>query len=637
VLRGVPADKLGLDFWRPGYAQRSAQPDPRAAGAGDWVVRLTPTTSLAFTGSAKLADGTPLGEKPIELWVKDRQGGSDMIRATTDAEGRFQAALNHPGPFSGEAWTEDRRWQVVVNERFHPELRRRWRATFDALRPGTSVDLRFQNEGHIEVQVQPAQSLPEGDELAVMLHMGCPPDGRWEQADAQKLGPSGGVVRFQSLAPGTYKVRVFLAHAEGMSWEKSVVLSEKEQPLAARLVFPLPRISYGDAKLAVVDGQGGPVPRARGAWYAPGGQSGSFEVHAGRAELKRVSAETVLVRVSARDDAGEFRRDIHSGQVTDLGTLVLQPRQAADVKGRVLYEDGTPVLGACLEFGKPVGADGTFEATLPQTADTLGVDLSRAPAWLESSPAASAGSPHDFFRWSRYFVDTALVRVSLKPGQTVTRDVTIDRKRRRTLTVAWRGEQPQGCAILAFVERDGQGHRRGAYLGLKEATPVSMPDLPDGQGLLVLSGSDYLGYATLMPGPQTLTFDRARAGSIVGRVLRADKSPAARVRLTLKPDPAADDTARGPVIPCVSPLPMIAGTPTAEDGTFRFPAVGEGTYALATLNSDNPARLVVSVKPGVEARVELISDAASEGPPPLRDVKHASPEAPSTSSRGLDE
>ena len=252
AITGVPPDQLHLDFWRPGYAMITTAPTPQEAASGEWTVRLIPNSALGFSGVARLADGKPLAGRQIEFWLKNSEGrSSSIVRATTDDEGRFEATLDGAGPFHGDVWTKDQTWQVVVNNRFHPELNRRWRASVADLRPGGEVTLTFANDHAIEVHVEPDGKLPDGMTMAAILQMGNPPDGRWQQADANTLrDPAGGVVRFEQLSPGDYTVRVFAADNEGLGWEKNITIADSGSQPVAKVAFRLPRLETGSAKLA---------------------------------------------------------------------------------------------------------------------------------------------------------------------------------------------------------------------------------------------------------------------------------------------------------------------------------------------------------------------------------------------------
>jgi hypothetical protein len=79
-----------------------------------------------------------------------------------------------------------------------------------------------------------------------------------------------------------------------------------------------------------------------------------------------------------------------------------------------------------------------------------------------------------------------------------------------------------------------QAYRRSGFAAFTDKGDV-LPNVPDGSGTVILHGRDYCGTRPLALGDQTVRFDPAQSGKITGRVVRADKSPAARVRVTLSP------------------------------------------------------------------------------------------------------
>ena len=189
----------------------------------------------------------------------------------------------------------DRKWSVVVSNRFRPEVVRQWRTPVRGIRPGGELELTFRNDLAIEADVRPAGKLPEGVQLATLLYMDGiymvgPTHGRLEQADAQLVASTGGVVRFEHLADGRYLVRLFAANNESLGWERPVDLAGDGKDVVAKVAFPLPRLETGAAKLRVVDEAGQPVRDAKGNWYGLAASSGEFKVRDGVAEISGVLA-----------------------------------------------------------------------------------------------------------------------------------------------------------------------------------------------------------------------------------------------------------------------------------------------------------------------------------------------------------
>ena len=240
----------------------------------------------------------------------------------------------------------------------------------------------------------------------------------------------------------------------------------------------------------------------------------------------------------------------------------------------------------------------------------------------------------ELFNMSGYAVDCMALPATLRPEKSIEQDVTIDRKHRRMLTVAWeKDEIPSDeeryslvveCAPGTPLRNDGMlrpsVYVRSGFAGWVIKGKWYLSGVPDGKGTLVISTKDYFGYLPFAEGDRTVTFYPSQTGSIAGRVLRADKSPAGHVRIVLNPAFVVRPNSAWPKLQYDLPFFSGAMTTTAEDGTFRFASIGPGQYVINVPGPNiAPSGQSVEVRAGQESRLELVSEVnATVAEPALR-------------------
>ena len=393
----------------------------------------------------------------------------------------------------------------------------------------------------------------------------------------------------------------------------------------------------------MVDAAGNPVNDAEGEWCGPSGSSGNFTVRDGAAELSGVLAGTAFMSVEQGPLIGKIAARIEPGKQTDAGTLTLEPitQDRVRIKGRILFEDGSLAFGAKVA-GRTVDKEGAFDAQEQNAGPQLVVDLSDAPGWLEEGvPTTSYERPSG----RNHFATEAIVLpLKMEPHSVVEREIIIDRAHRRTLKVVWRGALPDEPYFSLSVDRalysPPEGTPAGSgvaevprltsgydlpsvYLCSGFAAPepegqMPLTELADGKGTLFVRAGDYLGYVSVDEGDQTVVVDRTQSGSIEGRVVRADGSPAGGVSVVLgaTPEPRPETTSAGGYGSWR--LYGNVRTTTADDGTFRFESVGPGQYTIGTPVFRDQPQQTVEVRTGQTTHVQIESVANPDGPPPLR-------------------
>jgi len=633
-LRGTAAQ--GVHVWKDGYVGRYA---PASSGetAALAAITLLREGQLACSGQALFADGAPAATLRLSFSLKEKGGRQGYAAARTDAEGRFEAVLSNPGTFVGTVWAEE--------GEAHETTHGRWRTSVDGLAPGVgNVKLVFENRGVLEVPVEPANKLPASLEFQVNCYIAGPPDNRWETIGVRELGAQGGTARFEKLAPGRYRVEAFVAKSYYWRWHQEAEVSEAPGKLRAVVPFPLPELLFGNLRARILRLDGKTPFREGDAKLSHSPAWGGVTIRNGVIELKDVAVGAAYLhwepKGCRRTDAWGI---VRAGETTDLGDIVLKRERVEPgwVEGRVLYEDGTPALGARLQncsliMPERVGAGGKFRKQLPGGTGTLVVMLGGAPGWprLPQEDTKRIREARDVlfgYGWD----DTLLVPVDVRPGRTVARDVILRRTGLGTIRVDWRGKLGEDLGIIVAVDDKGQRFVRLGSRRQGDKGTFILPDVPRGDTVVVVHADGYRGYREVKAeeGEPVLTFDPAESGTIVGRAVRPDGKAAPGVSVELRPAPLAW---YGPVQELQSAYwPISSGTveqvfTTAEDGSFRIPGVGPGRYLIQTRQHGPSNARIVKVATGKTTTLELVTDASSqESTPPLRTLAPPSPAPPS--------
>ena len=628
-LSGVVPDDgfVSVDLWKRGYrGVRNQRAVEAEAQSGNWQLTLSREDSLTLSGQAVFADGTPAADMQVHFLLRNQDDRGYARGTTTDVEGQFTSVVTEPGTFSGSIWLEE-----PAEERYLPHGR--WQTPVDGITPGRhDIELVFENRGQISVNVEPANALPPSREFQVACTIVGPRDKSVDGVVASAtVGAEGGTAVFENLSPGSYKVEVKDVKARHWTWSKNVVLPDDTGSLDADVLFPLPELHFGSVRARVLEPDGTtPVKEGR-IWLDSPASWGMIDFRDGRIEIDEVPAGNIWLSTrQKRYIRSTVTGVVRQGETTDLGDIVLVPEEvgAGWVEGRILFDDGTPALGAELNrfvFARAtIGPDGRFRAQLPVGARMLLVDLHGEPRWPRARLYESR-SGYSAFHFPGG-VETIIVPVDVKSGVTVTKDIVIPHSTLGTVHVECRGIEGGRLRDTLVVECGGQLFACQSLGGRDELGSFVLEDVPTGTRILILRTDNYCGYLEDDTGePDTVfTFDPDKTGSIVGKVLLEAGRPVKGGAVKLWHESLVDlghyrMVDSGYVF---GPSGMVASTDIDEHGSFTFPKVVPGRYVVETGQRGPSFRQTIEVEPGRETNVELTTIAPSipqRGVPPLRE------------------
>jgi hypothetical protein len=312
--------------------------------------------------------------------------------------------------------------------------------------------------------------------------------------------------------------------------------------------------------------------------------------------------------------------------------------------GRVLYEDGTPVLGAAVmgDFKDQVEADGGFRVQLAPGRNTAIIDLAEAICW----PRVPEGTRNTPVRYLAQSPDggmamrggevsfLAYVPVEVKTGQVVAvGDVVLNRRSVTTLRVQCEKElvceNPAGdrstlsgsqVALLVDAGNSLLTYYSWDWILDRPEWPIRwigdnefvVEDAPAGKKTLIVSGPDLLWYrlfegnnrGTVQPlGPVEVEVVAGHVYDATGApvegacvIARCAQLPNLRFRHRSGLDP---------------PFGSI-WTKTKSDGSFKL-RLGVGHYHLTELAAADMEGILVDVKPGQNPEVVLTIAGPLEG------------------------
>lgn len=608
VLAGVaPEDnKVECNFYLKGYIPGNRSTSKDDALSGTWKVVMINEDATAVTGHAYFADGTAAAGKKIRLQL--RSGSSEFWtrETSTDAQGAFRVVIWEPA----KKYTATAFLQEDVKEYYMPHGC--WKTPAGEVTPGQrDLKLVFENRGRIGVTLKSASPIPPGTAYRIECKMLNTNEGNGSVLiSSVNTAPPQLTWNFDKLSPGTYTIEAKVVNAEHWSWQKTVELTAGD--MQTSVTFELPKMEFGGLRARILEPDG-KTPVARGqVWIDSPKSAGWHPIENGVVKVDHIPVGTAHLTTRIEETvASKAAATIKTGEVTDLGDIVLVSLEKGSgwIEGRVLYEDGTPALGATIYGGgfdaKPVEADGSFEKRLPLGKNNLIVgmeDLARWPrSHVESKQPSAAGFRPGLYR------DSLVVPIEVKAGTTKC-DVTIPLKNFGKVSVEWRGGPTKYfVCTIGVILKNGvlltQGHEFGAAKHVGE-------NIPAGKRVVLLSTENYRGCqeAAAASGDSAFVFDPAQAGSIAGRVVFPAGSAPKPLRIALG-HPALIDIGKyrelDGGIYVSTPAGTIAAADVAADGRFRFEHVGPGRYALM-LDGFNPQTTHgVEVRAGKETFVEL--------------------------------
>lgn len=234
-------------------------------------------------------------------------------------------------------------------------------------------------------------------------------------------------------------------------------------------------------------------------------------------------------------------------------------RQAFHIRGTVAFADGSAVAGALVEatdeetgadYSTETGTEGRFELDgLPAGSYTLAV----AAGWLEPAPNVRP------FRREGVAAGTEGLRLTVERGLIVEGSVL-----HADGTAAGEG--------WVWATAVGDGERHAVHCDISEGR-FRLTGLQEGEYELEVTVGHQPGWAVVTAGDRHVEVRLRPTGVVQGRVLLADGSPAASVRVELDGAYGAESLA------------------TEEDGSYTFHAVAEGVYEVSALSDSGQGRV----------------------------------------------
>jgi protocatechuate 3,4-dioxygenase beta subunit len=592
----VPSDDgtVRCGVWKQGW-DRTYQTAPTAAAqSGEWRITVVPDSRLSFGGQARFADGQPVAAMNLSFpFLNAQKERISLGEIKTDAAGRYRAVLRQGTEVSGYVL-------AVEPGNASDEAHGCWLAPVEGVRPGrTDVDLVFERNGMIEAVVQPANQLPPGYSFRVSCLLLETPRATEMIVAQATVGADGGSCVFRNLSGGRYRIRVTDAKTGHTEETQEITLPLADGGKDGRVEFRLPPKHFGALRARVLDPDGKtPLPEGR-AFYRFSEASGWVQFLAGRVEFPEVPVGRVMLRIEAAGYAAqEVKGQVRTGQTTDLGDIVLATAAAVTgwVEGRVLYDDGTPALGAELVVegvlrGKAVAADGGFRHQVPAGEAQLAFDLRGLPRWPRSGFRPDNPAPERAGGYARFAEDILHIALQVPAGTTVRKDITIPISDLGNVEVKWHGD-PAGETPYwkVFVERDSavfafRTYPMRAHAGLPQAPQeLKELDVPTGLRTVMLRTKDYCGWREGKAGSKddVFEFDPAEAGVLAGTVTGLGDAPTQEASVELQhPSLAAVGMVRGLRSTMgVGPDGIVGYSKIAADGTFQFPHVAPGQYLV---------------------------------------------------------
>jgi hypothetical protein len=577
---------------------------PKESGSGQWTLKLLREKELAFSGRAVFATGAPAGGVDLEFRLKDAASKAASARGRVDDDGRFSIVLPQAGVFSGLVQAQG------VNLPGYNQPRQRWLAPVAGLGPGKQdVRIVLDDRGAIRAAVRTANPLPASLKFRVLCDM-ADVEGQYRTVHSSELDSTGGTATIDRLSPGKYRVTVAAVPEERRIWTKDVVLDANTPGRAEDLEFIVPELKFGNVRATVLLPDGN-TPAKGNVWLDSPVMGKGYTIEDGAVDLKDIPTGRIWLTTTVEGMAQQtIKGVVRDGQTTDLGRIVLQRFEDATgvVEGRVLYDDGTPAIGAVLVgngFDKtPVGTGGRYSVRLPAGKGTVVVDMETAVGW----PRTAADIGRHGTSWQK---ETIQAPVQVPAGGTVKLDIVLPRKKLIDLPVDFRGTEKAGLSITLVVELDRC--RLVRVWSSPKADPgiIRILHLPSGPTTVSLHAAG-LGYRCCQAVPQSklkdgLVFDPSVKGTITVRTLDRSGKVAKGVRLKVLSEPMAwrDEPASMQRV--------------LDDGTIEFTGLGPGVYivqATGETGETSAAPVKVQVQAGKNTPVQMTvdTDEAVEAP-----------------------
>ena len=398
-----------------------------------------------------------------------------------------------------------------------------------------------------------------------------------------------GAYRLEAVLPGAY----------------SVAAEERSGPASRRVTVAAADVGGVDLELTdsatvrgrVTDQRDRPVAGALvRAQVAPNEVSAAVHTDAdGRFLVENVLPGPLTVTASHSDRGSGFTEAGPLRPSEDRQVLVRLGRPGAHIRGRVLWDDGSPAAGLVVQAGT-IGAPGSAAAATDRDGRySLGpfdvgwlvvVSVEQAAAWNRGQPDTDVSRPIRIktlddvsgvdFRLPR--PDARLAGVVLDPdGKPLGGSVV--------------STEPGPAGTRVVTAEDGRfvvdGLLRGKYLVRAQHPGLPTAEVPD-----VPAGTD------------NLRIRIERGGTLGGRVVHADGARVGPFSIFARP--AAPATRRGPPALADPPQPVAHRWVPAGDGAFEIGGLAPGAYDLVvtTLAGASGGLPAIPVRAG-QARGDL--------------------------------
>jgi hypothetical protein len=542
-------------------------------------------------------------------------------REWTDGDGRFTAYLQGPGTFDGEVLLEDSRDSVSHHNA--------WLTRVEGVSPGRNdIELVFKRSGRIVVEVKREDGAPSPGEFRADLEMkGISPHERVRRGSLSFREGAG--VEFDGLSPGEYIVNVSSPEPTRKYWRKTVSLSSDGENPISRVTIEIPRVETGGIRARILEPFGGTVVHSGTFWINDGNTGWEVPFSRGLLEIKDVPAGKVTLY--SRTDGfaeSEFGALVKPGEVTDLGDLVLASEQkywpTGWVEGKVLFEDGSSVLGARLRApdirgATTIGPDAGFRQEVKAESGILALHLANVARWPRSLPPGDGE-----MEWrtgpASNWADTIYLPVAVPRNETIRKDITLPLSGFGDVSFEWAGDPPE-VDVETFLARMGDEvfvcYRDGRQGWEIQADRMGIEKVPPGRRVVILRGKDFCGCWELAndEGHETVRIDPSKTGSLRGSVKSEAGRPIYGAKVVLvHPDFAGEAPVGGygggwNWIGRLDYAGLAGETETGEGGAFEFPRVAPGRYQVRVEWGALSDEAVVGVKEGEASEVELVTRA----------------------------
>ncbi len=619
----TPTAEFQARAWQRGFVETTTQASRAVATDGTWTITLLRESEQSVSGRVRFASGQPSADLKLTFHLTPTEpatvrGGPERLESTAkvDAEGRFRLVLPRNEPFEAVAFSspdmKDRGLTLPI-----------WRQPFGRISPRQQdVDLVFDDRHSLHVRVSPKNEIRESMQFRISCVL-LDGDGRGQSQAQGTLNPGGGEVEFSRLCPGKYRVDLDTSPFGSVRQTQELELALDGQPPLTIEFQPELKIGRITGKLVDSEGQPGSfvlMEGPQGSQWLQLDTAGNFEAIAPAGEVRltpRTGGKTGVL----------FKSSIKDGKTTDLGRVVWQPAETADaagwVEGRVLYDDGSPALGATLgDMMKTqrVATDGSYRRELHQSKPTFNIHLANVDGWPWPDVNRRLAP------LSYNSIDNRVeVTVALKPNETVRRDIILPRKHvsslvirnvdadaspshafLRTLPYSYQAAKDApvepGSEELQFVqdsyskvEPDGSKTFFGVPLG---RCIVAFNYYPD------FARDAYLVEVTNAVRPAVLTIDRREFGQIDLRVTGTDGKLRSNVGLKLMKLLAGQkvqifDSQKRPKDKPVKQLSV------TDEGAMIIRDLSAGSYELTASDGELSKTIAAKVDPRGHTLLEL--------------------------------